>query len=683
LNRLFLEERFDGDEVLGESGGRMRTLGPAELTWLAAVPCALVIVAAIVLLAPPLGRALFSPGSESLWPPEAAYIFGRAEPVKQGRYLMALLGPALVAAAVLVGGRRRLALRPNTARALLLASQIAVLAFVVVAVVAEHRRAAREGWPPVVGTPTIVIAAALAIAFLIAARHTSLVRRVTALARETPAKRIGCVAIAIAATVPWLLTAVDTEGTIRLAQAFGLMAWSFDDPFAILNGRTPLVDYHAMYAQLVPYGTAAVMRVFGTTVTVYTVTLTFFSGLTLLAVYAVFRRLAGSALLALMLYLPFMAMGFLYLVGPPGSNLRLTNAQVFSVWPMRYGGGYLLAWLTLRNVDGAAPRRAWVLFLVAGLVAINNLEFGLGALAATSVALACARPPRSWRGAARSAAEPALGLLGAVLLVVLATLVHAGELPEFGLLLEFPRLFSSVGLVSQPMPALGLHMAVYVTFAAAIAVAVTRTASRSRDSALTSMLAWSGVFGLIAGSYFVGRADAFKLTALLSAWSLSIALLTIAVVRALAARAWRPRLPELAVLLGFAIALCALVETPAPWRQVERLGRTTEPVLQERAAIRFVDAYTRPREHVALVLPIGHRVAYELGITNVSPYAFIEPISTRRQFQQVIDDMRRTHAHKIFMPQDATPPRQFAALAEQGFRRQARTTHYTVWSDAQ
>jgi hypothetical protein len=667
--------------VLGELGERMRTPQPSELAWIAVVPCAIVTLAAIVLLGPPIGHAFFSPGSETLWPPEAGYVFGQPEPVKQGRYLAALLGPALLTAAVYAGRRRRLALQPAVVRSLVVASQAAVLAFLVVCFVAESRRAAHDGRPPMIGTPTIAVAAVLALGFTVAARSTRVLGGLARLARETRARRMSCAAVAIAVTAAWLLTAVDSEGSIGHAQAFGLMAWSFDDPFAILNGRTTIVDFHALYAQLVPYAAAVAMRVFGTTVTVYTLTLTAMSGLALLAIYAIFRRLTRSAPLALALYLPFLAMGFLYLVGPPESHLRLTNAQVLSVWPMRYGGGYLLAWLTFRHIDGTAPRRAWMLFLVAGLVVINNLEFGLGALAATILALACARPPRSRRAAARSAGGAAIGLLGAALLVSLLTLARAGRLPRFGLLLEFPRLFSTVGLVSSPMATLGLHLAVYVTFVTAIATAIVRVASGAEDRLLTGMLAWSGAFGLIAGSYFVGRADTFKLTALFSAWFLAIALLAIAAVRELAARNWRPNLPELAVLFGFGLAICALAETPAPWSQISRLGRTTAPALRQPAAVRFVTAHTRPHEHIAILLPLGHRIAYEAGVTNVSPYSFLEEIATRRQFQTVIDDMRRTHAHKIFMPDWFAVPAHFAALTEAGFSQEARQSRFSMWSD--
>jgi hypothetical protein len=668
----------------GNRGELVRTLRPGELAWIAAVPCAIATVAAILVLGPPIGHAFFEPGGEALWPPEAGYAFGHPYPVKEGRYLAALLGPLLLAGAVLAAGRwRRRPLRVGAIRVLVAVSQVLGLAFLVACFVAERRSATREGRPPMLGDLTLAVAAGLTLAAALAVRGGRLARRVAALARETHARRVACLAVATAAAAIWLLIAVDSEATIERAQGYGLMAWSLDDPFALLNGRTPLVDFHAMYAQLVPWISAGTMKAFGETVATYTLTLVAMSTLALLTVYVILRRLTRSSPLALALFLPLLAFGFMYLVGPPGSGLRISNAQVFSVWPMRYAGPYLLAWLTLRHLDGGAPRRLWVLFAVGWLVVINNLEFGAGALAGTVVALACAQPPRSWAAAARLAGDAAAGLAAAVALVCAITLVHAGELPHPGLLTEFPRLFGSTGLVAQPIPTLGLHLVLYATFAAAIGVAVARVASGA-EALLTSMLAWSGVFGLIAGSYFVGRADTFKLTALFSAWGFALALLTIAAARSLAAREWRPGLAELLVLFGLGLSVCALAETPAPWSQIARLGRTAQArELPEPSATRFVASRTHPGERAAILIALGHRIAQQTGIVNVSPYSVVDAISTRRMFRNVLGQMRRERAHALFLPNWMIVPGHYAELKRDGFALRFKRGRFSEWSDDQ
>ena len=185
------------------------------------------------------------------------------------------------------------------------------------------------------------------------------------------------------------------------------------------------------------------MAVLGASIGVFTVTMAPGSGLALLALYALLRRIVRSSLLALALYAPLLATGFFMKLGPLED--RYGPANLFSLWPIRYGGPYLVAWLLVRHVDGAAPRRPWVLFLVAGLALVNNPEFGAAAVAALAVALVAVRPPRSRAAAGRLAAEAAGGLVGAVLLLVLLTLVRAGSLPHLGWALEFSRLYGVGG----------------------------------------------------------------------------------------------------------------------------------------------------------------------------------------------------------------------------------------------
>ena len=105
---------------------------------------------------------------------------------------------------------------------------------------------------------------------------------------------------------------------------------------------------------------------------------------------------------------------------------RYTFGDYFGVFPLRYAGPFLLAWLLVRRLDRAARSAPWVLFAAAGPVVLNNPEFGARALAATLAAL-CGPHVIGARG--RSAASPAhsaIGLAAAYALVALFTLVRAG-----------------------------------------------------------------------------------------------------------------------------------------------------------------------------------------------------------------------------------------------------------------
>jgi hypothetical protein len=625
---------------------RARPLEAGEVAWLALLPCAGAIALAIWLLGPPLGHALFEPGSDRFWP-EALV---RPEPVEHARFVIALLGGPLLAAVAVVGARRGVGLPARLVRPAIAVGGACVVAFLALTLLAQHEVLFRSILPPnapeqIFNLPTLVAAAAFALALAAALRRPALVARLAAAARETRRRRIaGLLAAALLAAI-WLSAAFNSERTIGLAEANHLIPWDMSETFAVLNGRTPLVDFHSQYAQLVPYCGALALSVLGASVGAWTGSMLAFSALALLAIYATLRRLAGSSALGLAAFVPFLAAsGFLI-------SSRLSPFEVFSLWPMRYGGPYVLAWLCARHLDGAAPRRRWLLLAAGGLVALNNLEFGLPALGGTVAALALVDPPRSPRAAGHLLADLCAGVALAVALVALLSLAHGGALPRPALLLEYPRIYGIGGWVLEPMAAMGFHVTMYVTFTAAIVVAAVRAARSDAGAALTGMLAWSGVFGLGASSYYAGRSDPLNLIGTFSAWALALLLLTIVVARALAAagRERRPTPPELAVLFGCGLALCAVSQLPQPWREAARLGRTTAPVFEQPAALRLVRATTRPGEPVAILIPLGHRLAYDAGVVDVSPYTSTQSMPTADQLRETLTLMREEDADKVYV----------------------------------
>lgn len=660
-----------GEGRRGTSGNGNARAAPAELAWIALIPFAAVAAAAILLLGPPLGQALFAPGAERLWPPGWFESQGTPEPVKLGRYLVAAAAPVLLALLVLslslAGSSPRL---PSALlRALARSSQMLLLAFVVLAVLGQRNVIfVDRPMPDVFGLGTLLAAGAIVPAALLALRRRSVGASIVWLARETTARRVACLGVAAAVAVLWMLQGLLVDGAV---EDLGVMEWTVNDAFAVLNGRTPLVDFHLLYAKLLPFPAALAMAVFGDSALVYTLFTTLLSVLALVAVYAIFRRVLGSSLLALGLFVPFVALSD---VGHP---MTLT-----AMWPMRYAGAYLMAWLTARHLDGGAPRRAWPLFAVGTVLTVDMMEFGIAALAATLVALLCAHPPRSARAALRLAGEAVGGMLLALAAISSLTLLRAGVLPDPGLLFEWPRIFTRLGWFAIAPPPASLHLAIYATLAAAIVVAAVRLASPSSDRLLTSMLAWSGVFGLLAGSYYVGRSDEFKLAAMFSAWAFALALLTVVVVRALAARGWRhPTGAELLVLFGFALAVCSIVQVPSPSAQISRLV-DQPPATYRPAAESFLRQLTRPGEKVAILMPMGHRFAYDLGLDNVAPYGTQDALVTRWQLRNVIDTMRREQAHAIFLFERLTAPEQLELLARAGFTLRAQAGQLIQLSDA-
>ncbi|HET6447894.1 MAG TPA: hypothetical protein VFG31_02200 [Conexibacter sp.] len=667
-------------------------VAPAQLAWLLALPCAVVLVAAIVLLGPPLGRLLFPTPDIAFWPTLTPTLAPRPEPTEQARFLLALAGPVVLSGLVAWLRGRPLPLRPSAVAALVQASQVLLAAFALTALVAQERHlydatfSGGTSFKRVYFTvPTLVVAALLTLGAVLVLRRGALVARIATLTRETPRRRLVAFGIVVLFLALWLLTAINTERSFN-ASNFGVRtnaSFWLDEAYAVLDQRAPLVDFHAQYGQLWPYVSAGAMAIFGASLETYVAVMVTASALCLLAIFSVFRRLVHSSLLALALFGPFVATGFFMEIGPLGNRYGPSN--LFSMFPMRYGGPYVLAWLLVRHLDRLRPRRAVVLFLAAGLVVLNNPDFGMPAFAATLIALAWTDPRPWWPRVGRLVLAAAAGMLGALVLVSLLTLAVAGSLPHFSYLFTFPRMWGLGGVTMLPMPTLGFHLALYATFAAALVVATVRAVNGTEQRTLTAMLAWAGVFGLGASSYFAGRSHPEVLISLFSAWALALALLGIVVVRGLVARgARRPAVAEIAVLAGLALAACSLAQTPAPWSQLDRI-RTAGPPnspIQRTDALRFVaEARARPGERVLILIPMGHRLAYELGLVNVAPYVSMISMPAVEQLDEALDALREEGGTRVFAFLGQVLPEQLQAIEEAGFQRVRATDEYAEYRD--
>jgi hypothetical protein len=647
----------DGGPGHARLATRPSTLTVTEIAWVVLIPWATVAVVAIVLLGSPVGSLLFTHTSDALWPSTWWQAIGHPEPTKHGRYLVAVVVPLLLAGAILVAARRPPALPALMTRALVLAAHALVLALVAVALLEQHptftapEEPIQEPTPPIFGLWKVLVSAALVLGLATLLRRGARCPRIARPARETRSIRGIVLAIAAGFIAIWVLKAVTTDGLALGAVSLNF-PWSLTDAAAVLDGRTPFVDLDPIYAKLLPYLCVPVLSAFGANALSYSIFMALLAGLALLAVYSVFRRVTRGAVLALVLLIPFVATSDISLPIAQGleAGQETSPMMLAALWPMRYGGAYLLAWLTVRHIDGCRPRRIWILFFAGGLVAIDNLEFGAAAVAATAAALLCARPPSSARDVLRLAGNLAGGLSGAFAIVTLITLARSGLLPDFSLLLEWPRIFATLGWLSMPLRTWELHLAVYATYVAAIAVAAVRVARRDEDVVLTAMLAWSGVFGLLASGYLVGRPDAQKLTGVLSAWSFALSMLVIVCVRTLAARRWRATAPQLLTLFGFGLSLCSLATTSLPQKQIARLRGPPVDASYLPTAKQFIGERTRPGEKVVVLVPMSYVITHELRLRNVSPYVFVNEMITRSQMTRLLATLRRERVQAVFIP---------------------------------
>ncbi len=640
---------------------------PAHLAWLALVPTCLVVVAAVGWLAPAIAPWVTPDATWRALPTVRKLGFIRPEPVDQVRYLFGLAAPLMVVALAYLGWRQVAGLRVRARlTAAVVAVQVAGLAFLTVCWVLQRRHLHWfSGWDLLAGV-------AVAGALLVVANRTGFFT-VTPARQPRAVPWIALVAVIIVSGL-WLLPAVvhdsnlaDAHGAVRFHLQF-----SYDEFLSVVNGRTPLVDFAPLYSRLLPFAVGPIMGVFGATVGTFTWTMWVLSLVAVVAVYLTFRTVTGSPLTAALLYLPFLAMTLFPLLRAGDEWIFLANLH--GLVPLRVVGPLVLAWLCAVQLKRAPRGGSLALFVLAGLAAVNNPEFGLSGLAAVLVGLWCGsdRCVPGLRLAGMYLAQAVAGLLIAITLVSLLTLARSSSLPAWDYLNHFQRVFAVEGFGMIPMPLVGPHLAIYLTFVAALvgAVSTVMKGCPPEKRILTGMLAYSGVLGLGSLSYWVGRSHPVGLFALFPTWSFCAALLAWWVLSAVPRRSplreanvWVSALPSLAVLTVFGLMASAITNFPAPATQIRRVGGTAESDARAQpfahldpgssfdrsAAVRFVADHTRPGERVGILASIGHGIAERSGVSNMSPYSHQDSIGFEEQIAFVLGDIEESGGRKIFL----------------------------------
>jgi hypothetical protein len=650
----------------------------ATAGWLWAVPCAALTIVLILWLGPPLSRVLY-PSTLPVLPT----VEHNPEPVEDTRYLLSLLGPVLLAAALTFPAPRlRLRLRLPPAQrvprravaALALLAQLAGLAVIAACFVRQFGDAWRIEFFTLA---QVALAAFAAVALALAARGGWL----TGWRSEPRWLRLAVPAVAVLLTGIWFLSYVQTADTICTYGDCYNSAFMADETFAVLNGLTPLVNHTAAYGSLWPFVFAPPMLVLGKTLLVWTLLMWALTVTMLLAIYGVLRRATHRSLAALALFLP--AMTFTYYAGSRDLHRPIA---IYQQVPLRTAGPFLVAWVVARRLDRGRGA-TWPLALAAGLAALNNADFGLAALGATAAALLWTELPLTRARLTRLAGSFALGLAGAWALVAVVTLIRAGALPNPAKAVAFARIYTRSGVGVWPLlRILGLPLAIYLTYAAAIGVATVRAIRGAPDRTLTGMLVWSGIFGLGSAAYYMGASTILAVATLFPAWGLSLALLTIVAVRHIAATRERiPSLPALTALFGIALIGTFVFMPPArlaPWTQVARIASRpvyapddAEPLAapSDPAFKRFVSAtaepqgrfVVRPGAPVALLTATGHLLADAYGIRDVVPYTG-RSVFTADQLDDALARLRAAGGSSVLVP-TLILPRVAALLNRRGF----------------
>jgi hypothetical protein len=633
-----------------------------------------------VLLGAPLGELLFPEPTARFWPSLYGRFLVQPEPTEQARYLIALTAPLLLAGLTLLlvrGTPHAIALR---SRALAGGVEIVAVALLAACFVAQRLQAPQtydaQTRPVVYFTlPSIVVAIAIGLALARVAASADVRGRIGRWTTETRARRVGVLLVVLAAIGIALLPAINTDGSIARAHHSVVyhLEFTYDETVAVLNGRSPLGNFTAQYASLWPYAAAAGMSLLGDSLLVFTGLLAALTGVTLLALFDVLRRVTRSSLFAIALFLPLLATFGYSLRAPVVDRFSLIN--YFGIQPLRTAGPFLLAWLVARHLDGSRggrDRRLWPLFLTGGLVVLNNTDFGLAALGATIAALLWANPRIERAQVRRVLVEGLGGLLAAYALVAALLLARTGSPPDLARMFRYAHFFAVEGFAMLPIkPLFGVALALFLTHVAAIGVATVRALRADADRLLTGLLAWSGVFGLGAGVYYVGHSQSELVVYMFPPWALTITLLAVDV---LGRARPRPRPAAIACLVAFGLLVCSLPQLAAPWQQLQRIASDGPPTFAQPLGQQLVAQHTRPREHVLVMSPLGHRIAENLGLDDVEPYSGVRSIFTLEQLEESLAALRAAGGRKVFV--------MTGGYAYPGLTEALATTHRLVAEDS-
>jgi hypothetical protein len=669
---LASQEKPRGRSGAARQPGTRHAVTLEDFAWLVAVPAAALTIVAVLVLGAPIGHAVFKVETLQFWPSTLVAVYPK--PAEEARFLIALGGAVLVPLAVLWAARRPLPRLPF-ARSGVLIAQSAFVVVLVLATLTQQYGVAKLGigyftWP------TIVVALLIGVGCVTALSWQPLfVRARTLLESNSGIVLWAAVGIAFVATVIWILPAIELDRTIAHANGGTTedLVFTFDEGLTVLNGHYPLVNYVTQYGALWPYVIALPLQAANGSLGAFTCCMAAITVVSIVAMYDVIRRLARSAVGALLLFLPFMATSFFLLLGNPVK--RYSFADYFGVFPLRYAGPFLVAFLLARHLSGRRPRGAVWVFVMAGLALLNNGDFGVPCLGATVIALvAGADGPRTRDWAKTLAVEGAAGLVASYVLVSILTLATAGALPNPTLLFKYAHLFALAGYYMLPTPWFGFWVVIYLTFAAALVVAATMAVKRSTDNVAVGMLAWIGIFGLGIGSYYMGRSHPQVLVAMFSTWSLAIAFLVCVTVRSAASSRRRLGPAQVALFVGLGLTVCSLAQFPAPWQSIERLGRSAPvEILQPADETAFVAANSKPGEKVVLLTSLGQRASREAGVDDVMPYSGILSMPTKQQLTETLTRLREEGGNSVYLRETEAWPEIIPALERKGFRVVAET----------
>lgn len=652
--------------------------------WLLVPAAGLALAAAVAALHPLLTRALTGHPTPAQLPLAAAVPLMHPEPDELALYLLCLVVPPLVVWGLSLAGPRLPRPRAGVLTAAAIVAQSATAAFVLRMWWFQNRKVHAFFAVDRVALGAAAVVAASTGAWAVA----RWLRSGGALAEGRPLRRASPILAAAGAAAYALFhlsTVVFDDASLLSAPDTVVfhLPYTVGEFAAVLNGRTPGVDFFPQYVWFLQYLLAPPFRLAGLTVHTYTVAMAALSFVALMLLWDVFRRVTGSAWMALGLFVLLVALAF-HPVEIVSSGRPAHAFNYFAVGPLRYFGPFVVTWLVTWYLCRPSDLRAGLVFAGAGLSALNNLDFGVPALGGAVLALglvALSQPGPRVRPVLRLVGVAALGLAAACATFEAVALLRSGHLVRFSSMTVFQRAFAVLGFSMLPMPRWGMHWNVYLTFMVGLGAGVVRLAAVRRaagvpaqaaaaDRRLGGVLVQASVFGAGALSYYVGRSHWAVLPAVFAAWGVALVLLAWLGLRGGVAVLRREPLAVVPALLAL-LALAVPAGEALPLRRPRHLYAAPTP-LDRGTASYVVDASryagllrraTRAGEKVMISYPAGHLAASLAGVDDVFPFVESGSCLVVGQVDEIVARMKANGVTKHFGP--AGPELRARVAAEQ------------------
>ncbi len=431
----------------------------------------------------------------------------------------------------------------------------------------------------------------------------------------------------------------------------------------VVNGRTPLVDFFPQYQNLLSLLLLPYFKAFGFSLLTFSIGMMLLTGIGMFFIFDVFFVLTESVLGALLLYFPWVIFS-IYVVERSGSHYGSILTH-FAIIPMRVWGPWVVFFFSARYFKRPTLRKEVILFYVASLASINNLDFGIPALGATLIAVLLTQG--EWL---KKIGVFVCSYFFGWLSFGVMCWMRVGKLPELQQIFMYQKIFAIHGFNMLPTPLFGIHWIMALVWLVSLLMGMI-SASESRKVESASLIQY-GIFGLGAFTYYLGRSAWSNVLALFPAFGMSFLLVSWSVYQRVrnSWKTWSREerslwvLPSIFLVLGYSILLSDWVDLPNPMEQIQSLAGSRETVFDPNW-VKWIQASTQPGEKVAIIAPYAHEIALLAQVENVYPFAFDGSIIILPQIDLLMRKLDEHGVKKIF----GQPPQEVRDRIElEGFK---------------